>query len=96
MKRRRVIQLDPPTDVRRLKKIADMLIGIYTDDSTDQLYVRVKMGSYDFVLRGPAQPSTKAKAVQLAQDFMVKIDFSGSVRWQVGKGARILKNPKIA
>lgn len=96
MRQPRVIELGQPlADAARLRGADEMLIGIYRDELTDVLCIDVCMGSFDFELRSPQQPTTRSQAVELVRDFIRELDFAGRIRWRLGNTGPITDEPRL-
>jgi hypothetical protein len=93
--RERSILLDQGTTLPARIEPGSMLIGIYRDEFTDFLYIRIRVDDFTFDLDTPRPPKTRAQAVDLARGLLRALQFPGRVKWQLGGAGAVTDEPRI-
>jgi hypothetical protein len=93
--RERSITLDAGASLPVLFEPGTMFVGIYRCESTDLLYVRIRIGEFSLELEHEAPPPTRRAAVDLAKTFIREIGFQGRVKWQLGGAGAVTDEPKL-
>ena len=94
--RERSIALDQGAPLPVNYEPGSMLIGVYRDEMTDLLYIRVRIGdfTFEFDLR-PRPLRTRVEAVELAREFLHVLQFQGRVKWQLGGAGAVTDEPRL-
>lgn len=95
MTRQRSIVLDPVAPLPSNLQAGTLLVGIYRDEMSDLLYVRMRTGRFAFSLDQPDAPETREQAVTEAREFLAAIGYDGPLMWQLGGCGAVTHKPNL-
>jgi hypothetical protein len=93
--RERSILLDQGAPLPVNIEPGSMLIGVYRDEFTDFLYIRIRVGDFTFDMDTPEPPRTREEAVDLARGLLRALQFPGNVKWQLGGAGAVTDEPRL-